>query len=144
MDQSLSVYEVSIGHYSPTTIIARSAGVAKYQKYLDVGECFDSFKSFLRSVSVRRIGPAGRCPVSDSEAQRFEHVKEIRGIEFVRIGMRVEVDGRSGVIVGANNSANLDVIFDGQNHKGNVHPYWETVYFGDNGEVLRDYRIAKV
>jgi len=67
-----------------------------------------------------------------------------RGMDFVRIGMMVEVDGHLGTIKGMNSSANLDVEFVNQLKWGkgthNCHPTWQTCYFDAEGKVIADYR----
>lgn len=47
-----------------------------------------------------------------------------RGTSF-HIGQRITVDGKPGVIVGANESSNLDVLFDGGKRAFNCHPTWK-------------------
>ncbi len=45
-----------------------------------------------------------------------------------------------GCIVGGNESSNLDVVFDGEYHKINCHPYYEIVYYDKVGNIVADYR----
>ena len=74
----------------------------------------------------------------------IERTATYRGVDFVRAGMTVIVDGAKGVIVGNNSSANWDVLFDEGTKWGgevlNCHPTWELVYLADDGTVLRDCR----
>jgi hypothetical protein len=77
--------------------------------------------------------------------QRFiEDMTRCRGMDWVRLGMMVEVDGHLGTIKGMNSSANLDVEFVNQLKWGkgthNCHPTWETRYFDAEGKVIKDYR----
>jgi hypothetical protein len=76
----------------------------------------------------------------------IERTAKYRGVEFVRAGMTVIVDGTKGVIVGNNSSANWDVLFDEGTKWGgqilNCHPTWEIVYLADDGTVLSDFRKA--
>jgi hypothetical protein len=65
---------------------------------------------------------------------------DMRGIKFAYQGMKVSVCGQMGTIVGSNQSLNLDVVFDGQYHRNNCHPWHETVYFDRKGNVVADYR----
>ena len=67
----------------------------------------------------------------------------VRGLDFIKPGMCIMVDGDMGTVKGANKSANLDVVFDGDNQPMNCHPTWETVYYGDNGEVIADFTEPK-
>ena len=70
----------------------------------------------------------------------FNRMKISRGIEFAYIGMRVDVDGKKGVICGSNRSLNLDVCFDGEYISANCHPYWKITYYDKRGEVVKDYK----
>lgn len=95
---------------------------------------------FLKSVSIcKKLRPF--C-VSDLfvDKEQFDRMKGMRGIEFAYQGMRIEVAGKMGTIVGSNQSLNLDVVFDGSYYKSNCHPWWETVYFDRKGNVVADYR----
>ncbi|TCK44022.1 hypothetical protein B0G84_2370 [Paraburkholderia sp. BL8N3] len=81
------------------------------------------------------------------DEQFIEDMKRIRGIDFARIGMMVEVAGEIGTIAGmTSGSGNLAVVFANQVKKGkgkyNCHPTWETRYFNERGEVIADYRKA--
>ncbi|MFM9966763.1 MAG: hypothetical protein ACKV2Q_36790 [Planctomycetaceae bacterium] len=85
-----------------------------------------------------------RCAGDPVTTPDIRRTAEYRGVPFVTAGMRVMVDGMFGVIVGNNSSANWDVMFDaGTKWAGqvlNCHPLWEIAYFGDDGEVIRDFR----
>lgn len=87
------------------------------------------------SGPVERLTKAGRRFVDD--------MTRLRGMDWVRLGMMVEVDGDLGTIKGTNSSANLDVVFANQlkygNGKSNCHPTWQTRYFDAEGNVIRDY-----
>lgn len=71
----------------------------------------------------------------------LNYIRNVRGLAFVEIGMRVEVSGRNGVIVGSNDSGNLEVQFVDNDYATNCHPTWETVYYGKDGNVIADYRL---
>jgi hypothetical protein len=60
--------------------------------------------------------------------------------------MEVDVSGKRGVIVGGNSSLNLQVLFDfeKQPYTANCHPWYETVYYDNNGNIVADYREGKV
>lgn len=64
-----------------------------------------------------------------------------RHMPFVKRGMRVEhtYDGKKGRIAGANSSANLNIIFDGENYSRNCHPHWMMKYFDNDGNVIKEY-----
>lgn len=80
-----------------------------------------------------------------SKADQFaEDILRVRGLDFPRIGMMVEVAGERGTIQGMNSGGNLDVVFVNQLKKGkhahNCHPTWETVYFDVDSNVIADFR----
>ena len=61
---------------------------------------------------------------------KFRRIAEMRGMPHsARVGMRVTVDGKPGVLVGANDSANFDVRFEGGG-VGNCHPGWRMEFVG--------------
>ena len=69
----------------------------------------------------------------------FDDMKISRGIPFAKVGMHVNVDGKLGVIVGSNNSNNLQVQLSGFASSSNCHPHWRIKYFDDNGNVIKEY-----
>lgn len=78
---------------------------------------------------------------TDSTGQRFiEDMVRVRGIEFARIGMTVEVYGDTGTIQGMNASANLQVVFQDQgkhgSHSHNCHPTHCVKYFDEAGVAI--------
>lgn len=70
-------------------------------------------------------------------------MKRLRGIDFARIGMMVNIDGQVGTIVGMNDSANIDVVFANQlangKHKHNCHPTNNVTYFSASGEIVSQF-----
>ena len=60
-------------------------------------------------------------------------------LPFLKRGMRVEVNGRMGVVTSGNGSGNIDVRFDGERLSVNCHPHWRTRYFDEEGNVIADY-----
>lgn len=78
------------------------------------------------------------------EAQFIADMIRCRDMDWVRLGMQVEVAGDMGTIVGMNSGANLDVVFANRLKYGkgpsNCHPWWETRYFDVDGTVIKDYR----
>jgi hypothetical protein len=73
----------------------------------------------------------------------LEYVKKQRGLDFLEIGMRVELaydkTKKQGVIKGGNSSGNIDVLFDGEKKPDNCHPTWAMKYFDKEGNVIADY-----
>lgn len=82
--------------------------------------------------------------MTKKEQQFIDDMKRLRGIDFARLGMLVEVHGNVGTIVGMNDSANLEVLFANRlrhgKAKSNCHPTDEIRYFSAAGEVIADYR----
>jgi len=70
----------------------------------------------------------------------FRDTAKNRGVPFVEIGMRVELQGKKGIIKGFNSSANLNVLFDGEKDETNCHPTWEMIYYNSNGSICKDFR----
>lgn len=64
---------------------------------------------------------------------------QVRGLSFIRVGMRVEVQGQTGIVKGESQGY-LSVLMLGDTSTSNVHPTWETVYYADDGSVVMDYR----
>lgn len=121
------------------TEIAESHGKAKYQyyEYLQDGIWEAPFGEIIPHLRCRKIGLASILHFFGNKEQ-FEDVCKRRNIEFAYQGMRIEVDGKMGTIVGGNSSGNLDVVFDGQWRPQNCHPGWMTKYFDKNGNVIQD------
>lgn len=122
------------------SVIAETASKARYKFYLslDAGE---PYSEYFRYISVRKefeVDSDYRPPVSQYDQEKFDRIIESRGIEFARIGMKISVAGDLGTIVGANSSCNLDVDF-GNGHKSNCHPHWETIYYDNDGSVIKSY-----
>ena len=74
-----------------------------------------------------------------STEQEFKKMQNFRKLHFAYMGMRVNVAGMWGTIVG-NWKTNLFVLFDGEIEKHNCHPYWEIAYYDDEGNVVRNYQ----
>jgi hypothetical protein len=123
--------------------IAETAGKAKYQFFKYLSDIYDwSFGDFLKWCYCKKVGIADiHHMFGDSET--FERMKQYRDIPYAYQGMKIEVCGKPGTIVGANSSANLDVVFDGQWHENNCHPHYETVYFDRRGNIVADFRNKK-
>lgn len=135
----MNTYEIEFRDGHKSTAIGETAGKAKYDYYLDIADLVDGFRDFLKRVlsckKLRRFSPRDLF----GDKGQFDRMTGMRGIEFAYRGMKVEVCGKPGVIVGSNSSLNLDVVFDGQYHKSNCHPWYETRYFDRKGNVVADY-----
>lgn len=70
----------------------------------------------------------------------LDYVKNVRGLKFVEKGMQVRVGDKFGVIIGGNDTGNIDVKFNGNTWSDNCHPTYDIIYFDKDGKVLADYR----
>lgn len=77
---------------------------------------------------------------SPKAIEAFQQVANYRGIPFAKIGMRVEVDGEKGLIMGHNSSANFNILFlDGcfKNRVLNCQPNWKMKFYdAKENEIL--------
>ena len=62
----------------------------------------------------------------------IDRVCEYRRLPRVKKGTPCIVDGREGVIVGGNSSANFNVKFDDTGQIRNCHPEWKFTILGGN------------
>lgn len=117
-------YKCSIRGYDHwTQFNARSRGQAKMQMYRYLEMDFDY-------VDIQcRVD--GEVYTSDD----FIRNAEYRNIPLVRCGTVIDVNGRRGIIIGHNSSANLDIMFD-NGSIGAAHPNWKTTYYKANGQIL--------
>ncbi|MFV0673613.1 hypothetical protein [Variovorax sp. tm] len=106
-----------VGSPHKQVINARTSGAARYDYYLDVLDCWPDVKYI--DMRARKIG-------GPQTSEAFLRNARYRGMPDLRCGDAVTVDGIPGVVVGHNDSANFDVLFDeGTEFAGavlNVHP----------------------
>lgn len=73
----------------------------------------------------------------------LDYVKKQRGLDFIELGMRVELaygsTKKQGIIKGGNSSGNIDVLFDGEKKPENCHPTWAMKYFDKKGNVIAEF-----
>lgn len=137
----LNTYEVKIrGYDQPLTVQGHSAGAAKYAAYQRLDTC-DSFFDFLSWVEAVRLLHRFRPSDLFGDPERFERMKERRGIPFAYIGQRVILHSGTrgdiqGTICGANHSDNLDIVFDGTSWTENCHPHYQLDYLDGTGNVI--------
>lgn len=135
----MNTYAIDLwGHESMA--IGETASKARYQHYCsrDLGDLM-TFEEYLKSIDSCRLIRKFRISDLFGDAEQFNDMKIARGIEFAYQGMRIEVDGKPGVIVGANYSQNLDVCLDGEYCTSNCHPFWRVKYFDRDGSVIAEY-----
>lgn len=134
----MNTYSIDYFNYTQT-VQAETPAKAKYQLYLDAREWFDDgFKNFIPCIKSVRLVHKFRVSDLFRDRERFDDVKKMRGIEFAKIGMKISVCGKFGTICG-NIGANLAVCFDGKYYAENCHPYWQTIYYDENNNVIKSY-----
>lgn len=138
----MNQYEIRLRHYNTTTLVsAETAGKAKYQHYLQLGDLFSDFLEYLTFVDGIHCVLKECHHFSGIESDAFLRTKKYRGVPCAEIGMKVQINGRTGYIVGANDSCNFDVAFaDGI---FNCHPNHNIIYFGDGDIVIYDFTKQK-
>ena len=136
----MNTYEVLVNGMSPYRAVSESPAKAKYDCFIYISDVWDiTFGQFLKEVlSCRKIG-AFKPSDLFGDREQFERVKQARGIEFAYMGMRVEVCGKPGTIVGGNDSLNLNVVYDGWYHADNCHPWYRVKYFDKKGNIVAEY-----
>ena len=120
--------------------IGETAAKSKYELFLK--EEFGDFLSFGEFVKYAKCKLLHKFKVQDlftKNIEGFNRMKMLRGIEFAQLGMKVEGNGKPGVIVGHNSSLNLDVCLDGQYWASNCHPWWRMKYFDNKGDLIKEY-----
>ena len=130
-----------IMHYNEHThtAIGETSGKAKYELYMDLADCFNDFKHFLNCIKSCKIERKFRIEDLFGDKKEFERMKKNRSIPFAYQGQKVEVDGKSGTIVG-NYGFNLLVVYDCEYHSNNCHPWWRVKYFDKEGNLIKNFK----
>lgn len=131
------------GGWYHQNVLATTLGKAKYDYFRDVKEFYSdmTFKEFLKVVRCRKVGLAEPKHLF-TDKENFERMCASRNIAFAYQGMKVEVSGREGYLVG-NYGMNLLVWFPEYSTGSNCHPWWETRYFNQEGQIVKDYTEKK-
>lgn len=134
----MNQYEIKLRHYNASDMVrAETAAKAKYQHFLQLGDLFRDFLEYLSFVDSIHCVSKECDHFTSIESKTFLRTKEYRGVPCATIGMKVQMNGQTGYIVGANDSCNFDVAFP--NGVYNCHPNHNIVYFGDDGSVVYDF-----
>lgn len=135
----MNTYAITLWNHT-SSAIGETAGKAKYSffKEREIGDSID-FVDFLKQVRCKLVHKFHVQDLFTQNIERFQHMKESRDIEFAHLGMKVEVDGKPGIIVGSNSSLNLDVCFDGEHWESNCHPWYRVKYFDNKGNIIREF-----
>lgn len=126
-------------------VICKTRSAAKYQTWKSLyGEDmidtkYFEFQKFIKVKTIGDIKPSNYF----GNINDFERMKEHRNIPFAYQGMVIDVAGHKGWITG-NIGFNLGVMFEGSsNPLSNCHPTWETTYYDENMNIIKDYKIPK-
>jgi len=130
LGQELKSYACSLDGKHWDSINALSPGKAKsqYKRTIDLDFPYTIIKC--------------KCKGYPYTSEEFIKNAKYRNIEFAYCGMGVQVQGVQGVIVGYNDSANLDVLFLEGKIKGqvlNCHPNWRMKYFDKKGSLIKSF-----
>lgn len=97
-------FELSVAGKDWSRVInAHTAGQAKQQYWRDVQESWPDLPYV--AIRARKLGPA-------RTSDEFKRTAAYRGKPDICCGQRVRVGDATGVIVGHNDNANFDVLFD--------------------------------
>lgn len=119
----MPTYDVryKFGDDVPSYVHGETRSKAKYNKYLDVADCFESFKEFVAAIkSVRKVAAPDNA---------YDFIERQYGSRFF-VGQRVVVkDGdnsetESGTVVfpSGGNGSYVSVMLDDRGHVGLFHP----------------------
>jgi hypothetical protein len=127
----LKSYNCSIDneHWSTINAISKGSAKSKYFRKLDA--------DWIKYTQIK-------CKVNGYPytSEEFIRCTKYRNIEFAYCGMKVNVSGWNGFIVGHNNSANLDILFIDGKYSGqtlNCHPNFKIKYFDKQGNLIKEY-----
>lgn len=121
------------------TEIAATPGKAKYQFFRghEIGDMME-FGDFVKQVKCKLLNKFHVKDLFTQNISDFERMKKHRGIEFAYLGMKVEMSGKKGVIVGYY-GMNLLICLDGNWWGDNCHPWWRMKYFDNEGNLIKEF-----
>jgi hypothetical protein len=145
--KALKTYECTVknyfnsGEHLTETVVALSPSKARYQFYRNM-DSDEPYKDWFKAIHVKSLGAMKPSDFFE-DVERFNDICERRGMEFVRMGMTIDVAGKKGIVVGGNSSLNFNVIMEGTTHAQNCHPTWETTYYDKQMNVIKDFKKPK-
>jgi hypothetical protein len=101
----------------------------------------ESYTDMFKYINVKKTGvchPDDLDAIDEKVLEQFNRVKEYRNIPFAYIHMKIKVGDVIGKIVGANNSCNLNVQFNG-GVIHNCHPNYKTTYYDENNNIIKQF-----
>ncbi|MFD0768839.1 MFS transporter [Bacillus sp. CGMCC 1.60114] len=113
---------------------------AKYEYYKQFSHRFWDmpYTQFLKFVRCENIGLVNVEQLFSNE-KSFRRMCKKRRITFAYLGMRVQVLGRMGTIIGNHNN-DLSIVFDGDTLPYSCDPRFEIAYFDKDGQIIKDNR----
>lgn len=143
--KKLKSYECRIDNYfndgSPLTSIhiGLTPAKARYSFYREHSECLTEYSECFKYIKSKTIGIV-RPEHFFTDVEQFHRVCKSRQIEFAYQGMKIDVAGKLGCIVGANSHNNLEIFFQDTCAVHNCHPTWETTYYNHDMTIIKDYK----
>lgn len=68
----------------------------------------------------------------------WDRLRYWRDMSFVKCNMRVLTDAGPGTLVHTDGDT---VRLDGKKRSDRFHPWWQMVYYNQDGEIAKDYRV---
>lgn len=140
-DKVPKLYECTVKYFDETIcndVVAETRSKARY-KFFRMHFDDTPFSEIVKHIKTRSLGKSAT-PFIHGDREKFNRVKEYRGLHFATQGMTVDVDGVRGTIFGGNDSSNFDVLFLGDDRVHNCHPTWETTYYDSDGNIIHDFK----
>jgi len=134
----MNTYAITLWDNTETEIAA-TPGKAKYQffKHHEIDDSCE-FGDFVKQVECHLVHKFKIEDLFTPHIEEFERMKKSRGIEFAYLGMRVEMNGKKGTIVGYY-GMNLLICLDGNWWGDNCHPWWKMKYFDNDGNLIKEF-----
>jgi len=134
----MNTYAITLWDNTETEIAA-TPGKAKYQFFRghEIGDMIE-FGDFVKKVKCHLVHKFKVEDLFTPHIEEFERMKKSRGIEFAYLGMRVEMNGKKGTIVGYY-GMNLLICLDGNWWGDNCHPWWKMKYFDNDGNLIKEF-----
>ncbi len=70
----------------------------------------------------------------------LEEVRRARHMPWLKRGMLIDMNGKRYRVTGGNSQMNINAKPVDGGPVGRLHPWWQTTYYGENGEVIADYK----
>jgi hypothetical protein len=75
-----------------------------------------------------------------AEQYSFETIKKQYNMPFLKIGMNAIVNRKAVRVTGVSNSGLKGKLINVDNKEIYFHPTWETAYYDESWNIIRDYR----